>query len=294
MIVSLSKLSQLVAVARSQSLTRAADELNISQPALSRTVAFIEGVYQVKIFDRTAHGMVMTDAGNAIVAEAERVLREAQSFDHNANLIGKGQLGRISFGMGPILANILMANVGIRLLTGGRKLSFRAQARRADRLIRAILDQELELGLVGLANLEIPNEIEVQRIGSLKTAIIARPGHPLAGEREITVDRLRSYTIAAPVELNLRPAFRSLEHTIACNDYEAIKEMVMATDLLCLGSEIFARKASAAGDVVVLDAIIPPSDQLVDIAALTLKGRSISPAAELVIQCCRELLEAGG
>ena len=294
MIVSLSKLSQLVAVARSQSLTRAADELNISQPALSRTVAFIEGVYQVKIFDRTAHGMVMTDAGNAIVAEAERVLREAQSFDHNANLIGKGQLGRISFGMGPILANILMANVGIRLLTGGRKLSFRAQARRADRLIRAILDQELELGLVGLANLEIPNKIEVQRIGSLKTAIIARPGHPLAGEREITVDRLRSYTIAAPVELNLRPAFRSLEHTIACNDYEAMKEMVMATDLLCLGSEIFARKASAAGDVVVLDAIIPPSDQLVDIAALTLKGRSISPAAELVIQCCRELLEAGG
>jgi LysR family pca operon transcriptional activator len=292
MIVSLSKLRQLVTIARFASLTRAADELRISQPALSRNVAFIEDVYGVKIFDRTPHGVIPTQAGSAIIGEAERLLRTADTFDHNASLIGGGKLGYVSFGMGPILANTLMSKVGIALLRGGKQISFRAQVRRADNLVRALVHEDLEVGLVGNANFEIPDEIEARRVGVMRIAAIARPGHPLVNQRNIGVEQIRHFPIASPLDVNQFQTFHPVPHHVSCDDYIAMKEMVVATDTICLCASIFARSASETGEVVILDFDVPEEHREIEVVALTLKGRTTSPAVELIIACCREVLES--
>jgi DNA-binding transcriptional LysR family regulator len=294
MIVSLTKLRQLVTVARCESLTRAADVLGISQPALSRAVAFIEDVYGVKIFDRTSQGVIKTEAGAAIVAEAERLLRTADAFDHNASLIGGGKIGHVSFGMGPILADTLMGKAGIALLADGKRISFRAQTRRADYLIKALLDEDVELGLVGHSNFDIPDEIEVRHVGVMRTAAIARPGHPLESKRNISIEQCRKFPLASPMDLNQLREFQPIPHNIACDDYMAMKEMVVATDTVCLCSTIFARAAAATGEVVILDMDIPPRQREIEVIAMSLKGRTTSPAVEAVIRCCREVLESAG
>jgi DNA-binding transcriptional LysR family regulator len=290
-IVSLTKLRQLVTVARCESLTKAAEVLNISQPALSRSVAFVEDVYGVKIFDRTPQGVLVTKAGSAIVAEAQRLLRTADAFDYNVNLISSGKLGHVSFGMGPIMANTLMGKAGIALLTEGKQISFRAQTRRADYLIKALLEEDLELALIGDAHYDIPDELEVRPIGVLRTAAIARPDHPLAGQTKISLAQIREFPVASPMDLNDLPTFRPIPHSICCDDYVAMKEMAQRTDTICLGAAIFAQAASATGEVVILDVDIPVEQREIEIIALTLKGRTTSPAVELVIQCCREVLE---
>lgn len=294
MIVSLTKLHQLVTVARCESLTRAAETLGISQPALSRAVAFVEDVYQVHIFDRTPQGVRTTKAGSAIVAEAERLLRNADTFDHNAQQIGGGRLGHVSFGMGPILANIMMAKVAIALLSGGRQLSFQAKTRRADYLIDELLRDDLEVGLIGNVDFDIPDEIATRRVGMLRTAVFARPGHPLAGKADIGIDQLREFPIASPMDLNHLRAFRPIAQVIACDDYVAMKDMVRETDAVCVGAALFAQQASATGEVVTLDFAMPPREREIEVIAMTLKGRTTSPAVELVIDCCREVLAADG
>jgi DNA-binding transcriptional LysR family regulator len=294
MIVSLTKLHQLVTVARCESLTRAAEVLGISQPALSRAVAFVEDVYNVRIFDRTPQGVRATEAGSAVIVEAERLLRTADTFDHNAQLIGGGRLGHVSFGMGPILANIMMAKVGIALLTGGRQLSFQAKTRRADYLMEELLQGDLEVGLVGNVDFDIPDEIAVRSVGTLTTAVFARPGHPLAGKVNIGIEALREYPVASPMDLNHLRAFRPIPHIIACDDYVAMKEMVRATDAVCVCAALFAQEASATGSVVTLDFAMPPQEREIEVIAMTLKGRTTSPAVELVIDCCREVLASDG
>jgi DNA-binding transcriptional LysR family regulator len=293
-IVSLTKLQQLVTVARCESLTRAADVLGISQPALSRAVAFVEDVYQVRIFDRIPQGVVATEAGSAILAEAERLLRNADTFDHNAQLIGGGRLGQVSFGMGPILANIMMARVGAALLAGGRQLSFQAKTRRADYIVQELLEGELEVGLVGRVEFDIPDEIAIRPVGTLRTAVFARPGHPLAGKAGVTLDELREFPIASPMDLNQLRNFRPIAHIVACDDYVAMKDMVRETDAVCVGAALFAQQASANGEVVMLDFAMPASERDIAVIAMTLKGRTTSPAVELVIDCCREVLAADG
>jgi len=67
-------LRSFVAVARLQSFTRAAEQLFISQPALSRTIQQLEDVLQVTLLDRTSRHVELTAAGREFCRHAERTL----------------------------------------------------------------------------------------------------------------------------------------------------------------------------------------------------------------------------
>jgi DNA-binding transcriptional LysR family regulator len=67
-------LRSFVAVARLQSFTRAAEQLFISQPALSRTIQQLEDVLQVTLLDRTSRHVELTAAGREFWRHAERTL----------------------------------------------------------------------------------------------------------------------------------------------------------------------------------------------------------------------------
>jgi DNA-binding transcriptional LysR family regulator len=67
-------LRALVAVARLRSFTRAAEQLFISQPALSRTIQQLEDALQVTLLDRTSRHVELTLAGREFCQHAERIL----------------------------------------------------------------------------------------------------------------------------------------------------------------------------------------------------------------------------
>jgi DNA-binding transcriptional LysR family regulator len=96
------------------------------------------------------------------------------------------------------------------------------------------------------------------------------------------------------MDLNQLRAFHPIPHNIACDDYVAMKEMVQATDTVCICAALFAQAHSATGDVVLLGVDIPPAEREIEVIAMTLKGRTLSPAAELVIDRCRGVLESAG
>jgi len=72
--VELRHLRAFVTVARLSSFTRAAQQLLITQPALSRTIQQLENAVQVTLFDRTSRHVQLTPAGQEFLAPAERVL----------------------------------------------------------------------------------------------------------------------------------------------------------------------------------------------------------------------------
>ncbi|OBJ55416.1 LysR family transcriptional regulator [Mycobacterium asiaticum] len=76
--VELRHLRVFEAVARLKSFTRAADELNITQPALSRTIAQLEDALGVTLLDRTSRRVETTRAGRTFLEYVERVLAERE------------------------------------------------------------------------------------------------------------------------------------------------------------------------------------------------------------------------
>lgn len=91
-------LRYFLAVAEAENFTRAAETLGIGQPPLSQQIKQLETALGVRLFRRTAHGAVLTDAGHAFAPEAMRVLDGMQHAIEVAQRAGRGETGKLRIG----------------------------------------------------------------------------------------------------------------------------------------------------------------------------------------------------
>jgi DNA-binding transcriptional LysR family regulator len=94
-------LATLLAVHRSGSVTAAAAALHRSQPAISRRLALLEGALKVRLFERIAGRLTLSDAGRVLLPHAERVaaaLRDAAEAVADLRNAGAGPLAIAAVG----------------------------------------------------------------------------------------------------------------------------------------------------------------------------------------------------
>ena len=92
------QLRSLAAVAELGHLTRAAERLHVSQPALSAQIKALEDELSVVLFERGAAGMTLTAAGRQLLAAAERVLAAAQDLRSEAQTLRGEVTGHVRLG----------------------------------------------------------------------------------------------------------------------------------------------------------------------------------------------------
>jgi len=95
----LRQLSYFVAVAQEGHLGRAAERLSLSQPPLTRQIQLLEEELGVKLFTRTAKGMLLTQAGEGLLDDALKLRGMAEVAAEKARRAGLGQVGRIEIGV---------------------------------------------------------------------------------------------------------------------------------------------------------------------------------------------------
>ncbi len=91
--VELRHLRAFVAVARLSSFTQAAEQLLITQPALSRTIQQLEAALQVVLLDRTSRRVGLTAAGREFLGHAERVLADLDAASSAFSQAAKARFG---------------------------------------------------------------------------------------------------------------------------------------------------------------------------------------------------------
>ncbi|MEP6610162.1 MAG: LysR family transcriptional regulator, partial [Burkholderiaceae bacterium] len=84
------QLRSFAAIAETGQLTRAAEKLHVSQPAVSAQLKALEEELEFALFERTPNGMVLTAAGKRLLAEADKVLAAAQHLQNHARML-KGE-----------------------------------------------------------------------------------------------------------------------------------------------------------------------------------------------------------
>jgi molybdenum-dependent DNA-binding transcriptional regulator ModE len=92
------QLKTFVAIAKEGSLTRAAERVFTSAPAVSAQLKALEDELGVKLFDRTPRGMVPTEAGHSLLDEAERTLASAMRMRSAAEQLRGAAQGVVRFG----------------------------------------------------------------------------------------------------------------------------------------------------------------------------------------------------
>jgi len=110
------QLRSFIAVAEEGHLTRAAERLHVSQPAVSGQIKALEQELGVRLFERSASGMVLTVAGRELLASAQRVLTAAEELKQAARRLtgevaGVLRIGTVSNPASIRLGDLLAAAV---------------------------------------------------------------------------------------------------------------------------------------------------------------------------------------
>ena len=95
------------AVARELHFTRAADVLNVAQPALSQQIRKLEVQLGVALFERDHHRVALTPAGGALLEHAERILADVEGADQEMRDWATGTRGLVRLGMARALVTPL-------------------------------------------------------------------------------------------------------------------------------------------------------------------------------------------
>ncbi len=106
--VSLHQLRLFWALAHARSLTQAAKQLGISQPALSQALAKLERLLGHRLVDRQSGRLVLTDAGRFLLERAGRLLAEADALESGLAAYKAGLRGRVAVGALASIARTLL------------------------------------------------------------------------------------------------------------------------------------------------------------------------------------------
>lgn len=147
-------LAHLLAIHEQGSLSLAAQVLNLSQPALSNSIAVLEQRLGAPVLVRAARGAVVNALGAALVRRAREIRSVLDAADAEASLLRRGRLGPLTVGVTPSLVEQFMPALIEGLLTALPQLSISVIEGLDGPLNEALLAGELDVvvGAVGQPN----------------------------------------------------------------------------------------------------------------------------------------------
>jgi DNA-binding transcriptional LysR family regulator len=170
------QLSSFHAVARLGSVSAAADELHLTQPAVSIQIASLEESAQTQLLQRTGRGIRLTEAGELLDSYARRILdlwREAGEEMATLQGVFSGTLrvGAIT------TAEYLLPPMLVTFANEHPQVKVKLQVGNRDEIVRMLSGQEIDLAIMGRP----PAELKTDSTPFAKhpMAFLAAPNHPL-------------------------------------------------------------------------------------------------------------------
>ena len=147
--LTLRQLTYFKALAEQRHFGRAAEVVNVSQPALSVQIREMEASLGQPLVERRARDVVLTPFGRTILTHAEKVLAEMQALSEAARWQA-GLSGRLNLGLIPTIAPYLLPDLLEALRSGDISLDVHVQEAKTDRLIARLLSGQLDAAVMAL------------------------------------------------------------------------------------------------------------------------------------------------
>lgn len=292
----LRRLRHFEALYRLKSFARAADEVGLSQSALSRSVQKLEQELGCRLFDRTTHAVAATDSARRLAPLAEEVIAAAGALHDEAQGLQHPFGGVVRVGAGPYPLHPLLTDAVAAF--GARHPSVRVTLTGgpSETLLQGLLDRTLDLVVCDRSKFEassFAHDIVVHPLPPEPLVLVFAMGHPLAsgvGRPDTTAYPWALPRPAPGSEARFAPGIRTrlaagafpqyeLDSTAAC--LEVVRQGVAITAVpLSL-----AQRAAATGELAYTS--LPRTSRTEDGVHL-LKGRSRTAAVSAFVQEVRE------
>jgi len=281
----LHRLHLLREVHRSGSLTSAAAALSFTTSAVSQQIAKLEHEVGVSLVDRQPRGVVLTEAGLALVGYAEDIDRTIEAARAEMDEFAGLRRGQLRMGTFPTVGASLMPDVVLAFRARHPDVAVTVISARREGLLESLRRRDVELTLLwDYPWQEIADEdLSLVRLMNDPTMLLVQRDHPLAGKKSVRIETLRDQEWIVrdehPVADVLRRVCREagFEPRIAfdANDYQETQGMVAAGIGIALAPQLAL--SALRPDVVAVPLAGAPKRRIL---LAQLANRRLSPAAQ--------------
>ncbi|MCC8403147.1 LysR family transcriptional regulator [Paraburkholderia sp. MMS20-SJTN17] len=286
--LTLRQLQIFVVASRYTSFARAADELHLTQPAVSMQIHQLEEAVGLPLFERVARKLTLTEAGEVLTHHASRILGEIKDTEDAMMSLKSADSGSINVGIvssatyfAPKLLAMyshLYPKVDVHFSVGNR-----------DALLRMLQDNAIDLAIMGRPPPELDTTAEP--LAKHPQVVIAPLSHPLCGARRFDLQELRRdvFLLREPgsgtrmaAEAMFRQHLFTPAKTVTLGSNETIKQAVMAGMGVSLISLHTLQLELRTGEIALLDVNGTPLERTWQIVHL--RSKLLSPTSVMFRQ----------
>lgn len=293
--MNLNQVQVFCTVAKHLSFSMAAEELFITQPAVSQQVKALERQLNVKLFERVGHKLFLTESGEAVLTHCQAMLTARAEMEQTLAMLRGSGRGRLALG-----ANTTGGMyVAPQIARAFRDLSPEVEAtlqiettnRILDRVMQNMIDVAIVTGPVEDGRFAIRDLIEDE------VQLIVSPSHPFAERASVSPAEVAGEDFAVPepgsrTRMLIEQAFHERGHrlrvTMQLPGTEAVKKAVEANLAVAMVSRFSISREVAFGAL----ARVPIDGLVIDrpIHILHRKGKHLSPLARRFLTFASEFL----
>ncbi|RGE43716.1 LysR family transcriptional regulator [Comamonas testosteroni] len=293
------RLQHLVTLADKANYARAAEQLHLSQPALTRSVQAAEQEFGVRLFDRGAGEVRPTAAGLFVLERARQLVQQSRNLQRDMQLYRERLMGDTACGFGPFPTQFLLAPLLQRARNQYPQVHVRAIMGNWQQLLQRLKDEEIEFFVAETRELPVSGDWVIRPLPPQRGGLYVRSGHPLlqqAGTR-FTLPQLHAYGLAAVrLPQTVREALCAqlqLGHerellAVECDDVHSLIALTLQTDTVLAAIEPSVRHLLQGSQLQQVHARDVPS-MTSHYGVVWQRGRSLSPMAEWLVQQVSEL-----
>lgn len=245
----ISDIHLLKVVSETGSLNKAAKQLSLSQPTLSKRLLRLEQALNVELFHRHSGGVKPTAISDYLIQGGEQLQTRMDAMCRHVALLSKLEAGSLNIGVSPIAEPLFFPQLLLDFIQQTHNVEISLRVERPDRLLQAVEEGEIDIAIGPNTDQQTPPELFVTPLQPLPMVFVARPEHPLANQpTPVSIPDLQRFPTIGPVmnqtviaQLEKYGAEHRLQ--VTCDNYQITKSVVMASDHISGGpARLFAKE----------------------------------------------------
>ncbi len=239
--ISFRHVSCFLAIARERNLGRAAERLNLTQPAVSKTLSELESLADVRLVERGRHGARLTPAGEHFLRYAVGVAQAMESAAAALQGPTAPPVDILALGALPTVASGVLPDALVRLRQDHPQTGVRLHTATNQSLLAALKAGHLDCVVGRMAEPAMMQGLSFELLYAEPLVLAVRPGHPLIGTRAASPQAVLEYPlVVAPAGTVPRL------HTDAFFDAHALQVPATCTETLSVSvARLLARRSDA-------------------------------------------------
>lgn len=296
------RLRYVVALAEHGHFGRAASALNISQPALTKSIQTLERSLGVRLFDRQPGGVVLTHFGRLVVEHTTRFVKAERELLRDIHLLAGLEAGHLDVMLGPYPSAISGYRACGVVMEKHPRLQIGLHVANWREVTASVAENRAELGIAELSDAVLNEELDTELVGEHRGRIFCRPGHPLLRAERLALPDLLEFPwahtripprVAAKFPRGAKRAGSIDELTgdfvpaVELDVPMQLSALLATTDVIGFATFSMVERDLEEGRIAYLPA--PDFEFRGSYGFIFRRGRSLSPAAQAFVQAVRDV-----